>query len=89
MAVQNSTVERPTLIAKYAAVIAAHEAGSYARREAVSYTDLARPRHDQDCARCRSLTEESDARAATYGESIRRRDRQQLGLQRVTTRSVR
>lgn len=89
MAELNSTVERPALSDLSPADIAAREAGSYVRRETVSYTDLARARHDQDCARCRTLTEESDARAAAYGESIRRRDRQQLGLKRVIAGSVR
>ncbi|MDX3329689.1 hypothetical protein PV405_34405 [Streptomyces sp. ME02-6979-3A] len=91
MAVQNSTVERPTLHAPALtpADVAAHEAGSYVRRAAVSYTDLARAQHDQHCARCRTLTEDTDARTAAYGESIRRRDRQQLGLPRAIAGSVR
>ncbi|MER6601155.1 hypothetical protein [Streptomyces parvus] len=67
----------------------AHRESTYVRREAVLYTDAARAVHDQDCTRCRTLTGESDARAAAYGESIRRRDRQQLGLQRVIAGSVR
>lgn len=89
MAVQNSTVERPAPSDLSPADVAAHEAGSYVRRGAVSYTDAARAVHDQDCTGCRTLTEDSNARAAAYGESIRRRDRQQLGLKRVTTKSVR
>lgn len=66
-----------------------HQAASYVRREAVSYADLARAQHDLDCARCRTLTEEFDARAAAYGDSIRRRDRQQLGLQLAATKATR
>lgn len=44
------------------------------------YIAAARAEHDKHCDRCRALTEESDARAAANGESIRRRDRKTLGL---------
>lgn len=56
-------------------------------REALSptwYTDAARAVHDRDCARCRTLTEGTNATAAQYGASIRRRDRTQLGLHLTT-----
>ncbi|THA29209.1 hypothetical protein E6R18_25200 [Streptomyces sp. A1277] len=49
-------------------------------RKTASYTDLARAEHDRHCTRCRTLTEDAAARAAVYGESIRRRDRLTLGL---------
>lgn len=39
--------------------------------------------HLTRCASCRARATEADARATEYGESIRRRDRIQLGL-RIT-----
>lgn len=47
-----------------------------------SFTDAARAIHDEDCARCRTLTQDTNARAAANGASLRRRDRLTLGLPR-------
>jgi hypothetical protein len=52
------------------------------------YTDAARAEHNQHCTRCRQLTEASDAAAAANGESIRRIDRRQLGLNIATPRQA-
>ena len=51
---------------------------------ATGYADQARAEHDKHCARCRTLTEDTNARTAANGASMRRRDRRQLGLQVVT-----
>ncbi|MEU0133378.1 hypothetical protein ABZ172_04955 [Streptomyces sp. NPDC006296] len=50
----------------------------------MGYADLAMAHHNTHCAPCRTLTEESDAREAANGESIRRRDRRTLGLHHPT-----
>lgn len=48
-----------------------------------SYTDAARAAHDKHCDRCRTLTQDTNTRTATNGESMRRRDRLTLGLHRT------
>ncbi|TXS21422.1 hypothetical protein EAO71_27365 [Streptomyces sp. ms191] len=51
-----------------------------APRPADWYTAAARAEHEKHCDNCRTLTEESNARAAANGASIWRRDRKTLGL---------
>ncbi|MFJ4473257.1 hypothetical protein ACIP2X_37985 [Streptomyces sp. NPDC089424] len=53
------------------------------------YTNAARAAHNTHCTACRERTAASDASAAANGESIRRRDRRQLGLHLTGKREVR
>lgn len=57
------------------------------RRPGDWFTTAARAAHNIHCTNCRERDAASDAAAAENGESMRRRDRRQLGLNIVTPRA--
>jgi hypothetical protein len=52
------------------------------------YVDAARADHLAHCSRCRRIADAVEAAAAENGESMRRRDRRQLGLNIATAPEV-
>ncbi|TFI30129.1 hypothetical protein [Streptomyces sp. 4R-3d] len=72
--------------------LAAHAAGSFVRTSAPTpgdiYVAASIADHRAHCTSCRGRVEEAEARYAGYGESMRRRDRVQLGLRIASAPAV-